>query len=145
LLTGVIAHQYFQNNGRNSTGVLRPLAIYNADRNDSSKWGAFWTDFTSAVNRRDRATLMTMMTSNFEWAGQGNIGPIQAISILDDEMVTWQNILKSVNGGVINCEFEDSTCWNFTGRKAKRTRTSKRLIFELGDDGQWRWVRLIED
>lgn len=111
----------------------------------SEDWDSFWNLFRAAVRKRDRIALRQLMSTNFEWAGDGNVNAGEAITYIDQGVVSWQNILKSVNSGVINCKSKDSSCWNFSGRQAKRTIKPNWLVFEIGADGRWRWVRLVGD
>jgi hypothetical protein len=108
-------------------------------------WQQFYTAFRTAVRKRDRITLKQLMSTNFEWAADGNVNAAEAINYIDQGLVSWQKILKSANGGVINCKSKDSSCWNFSGAQAKRTIKPNWLVFELGSDGRWRWVRLVGD
>jgi hypothetical protein len=112
---------------------------------EQGDWATFWPAFRSAVQRRDRAALKSMMTSSFEWAGDGQVSSTEAIRNLDQGIVSWQSLLNSVNNGVTDCKSKDSSCWNFNGRRAKRTIKSNWLVFELGADGRWKWVRLVGD
>jgi hypothetical protein len=108
-------------------------------------WQSFWIEFHAAVRKRDRIALRQLMSTSFEWAGDGNVSAGEAINNLDRGVVSWQSILKSVNNGVINCKSKDSSCWNFSGRQAKRTIKHNWLVFELEAGGRWRWVRLVGD
>jgi hypothetical protein len=115
--------------------------ISSSDKN----WPSFYSAFRLAIRKRDRAALRSLMTADFEWAADGHVGPTQAISFIDQGLVTWRKLAQSVNGKVIGCKFKDSSCWNFTGKVAKRTVGPEWLVFELEPDGQWRWARLVGD
>ncbi|MGH9841380.1 MAG: hypothetical protein ACREEM_21715, partial [Blastocatellia bacterium] len=109
------------------------------------EWATFLSAFQNAVRKRDRFALRTLMSDSFEWAGDGKVSSADAINYIDQGIVSWQNILKSINGGVINCKYKDSSCWNFSGRQAKRTTKPNWLVFELGSDSRWKWARLVGD
>lgn len=111
----------------------------------TQSWQQFISVFLAAARARDRQVLRTMMTRDFEWAGDGKVGPDEALSNLDQGHVTWKKFIQSVNGRVVTCKLNDSSCWNFTGRPAKRTTGPEWLVFELGTDGRLRWARLVGD
>jgi hypothetical protein len=111
----------------------------------TQSWQQFISVFRAAARARDRQVLRTMMTRDFEWAGDGKVGPDEALSNLDQGLVTWKKFIQSVNGRVVTCKLNDSSCWNFNGRQAKRTTGPEWLVFELGADGRWRWARLVGD
>lgn len=108
-------------------------------------WQQFIAVFRAAARVRDRQVLRSMMSRDFEWAGDGRVGPDEALSNLDRGYVTWQKFIKSVNGRFVTCKMKDSSCWNFSGRQAKRTVGPEWLVFELGSDGLWKWARLVGD
>lgn len=111
----------------------------------TQSWQQFFSVFRAAARARDRQVLRSMMARDFEWAGDGKVGPDQALANLDQGLVTWKKFIQSVNGRVVTCKLNDSSCWNFTGRSAKRTTGPEWLVFELGSDGRWRWARLVGD
>lgn len=108
-------------------------------------WQSFWTEFRAAVRKRDRIALRQLMTADFEWAGDGRVSAGEAITYLDQGIVSWKSISRSVGGRVVDCKFKDSSCWNVSGRQAKRTAGPERLVFELVANGRWKWVRLVGD
>src|SRR5215217_4567679 len=79
----------------------------------TQSWQQFISVFRAAARARDRQVLRTMMTRDFEWAGDGKVGPDEALSNLDQGLVTWKKFIQSVNGRVVTCKLNDSSCWNF--------------------------------
>ncbi|MBI1760534.1 MAG: hypothetical protein HYR56_03770 [Acidobacteria bacterium] len=112
---------------------------------EQGDWATFWPAFRAALQQRDRAAIRSMISAGFEWAGDGQVNSAQVIRNMDTGLVPWQRILKSVTGGVVNCRPKDSSCWNFSGRQAKRTIKPETLVFELGTDARWKWARLVGD
>lgn len=129
---------------KGSGAGAKPTANANA-KPEQGDWATFWPTFRGAVQKRDRAMLRSMMSASFEWAGDGQVSSVQAIKNIDQGLVSWQRLLISVNSGVVNCKPKDGSCWNFSGRQAKRTIKANCLVFEQGVDGHWKWVRLIGD
>jgi hypothetical protein len=112
----------------------------NAAANKS--WLTFWSQFSAAMNKRDKPTLTGLMSSDFEWALDGRTSPDEVFQIMN-KYKYWKPFQRSIAKGVKTCGYAAPDCFNTTNT-ARRTKSPNWLLFEFRN-GRWQWTRLIGD
>jgi hypothetical protein len=90
-------------------------------------WQSFWRQFSTAVNKKDRAALRRMMSSDF-YSGGGEATAAEWIRYMDEHKL-WRQHQQSVALGTKPYKME--------GNPGRVTRNDH-LIFEF-KGGRWRW------
>ena len=108
----------------------------------NKSWPTFWSQFSSAMNKKDKQTLTGLMSSDFEWAGDGRTSPDEVLQIMT-RYKYWRPFQRSIAKGVKTCGYAAPDCFNTTN-PARRTKSPNWLLFEFRN-GRWQWTRLIGD
>jgi hypothetical protein len=109
------------------TGNARPEQV---------DWATFWSEFRSAVQKRDRKALALLMTNPFEAVSAGLYTPAQWLKELDSSG-GWKGMEISIKAGI-------KPNGSRKGLPSKISRNNY-LIFALGKDGKWRWTAVGGD
>lgn len=108
-------------------------------KTDENGFQAFFKEFCSAVRKRDRAALELLMSPTFEFTG--GYGAYVKPSVVFDsfnDIVGWKDLEKSVATGTK--PYKDSSPQTVT----RVTNSNDNMVlFELGSDGKWRWLRFL--
>ena len=107
-----------------------------ATQNAANKsWSAFWAQFSSAVNKKSRASVKNLMASESEFSpGGGNTGRDDWLDMLSDSNM-WKDVQRSVRKGVMN--------YAQNGKSGRITR-DRNLIFQF-IHSHWRFVGIMGD
>lgn len=97
--------------------------------NANARWSAFWTRFSSAVNKKDRKKVVTLASSNFFTAGGDTIHTFL-------EGVNWSELRASVRKGTMPHRSNDETIMRIT--------RDKDLMFEYRN-GKWKFWGQFEN
>lgn len=97
-------------------------------------WKAFWSAFRTAVLKRDRVALKTMMTNPFDSGGGGPYTPDEWLKFIDNDL-NWQGMRESVASGT-----KVLSGYGRAGGRSARITNNNYLVFVRGKDGQWRWA-----
>ena len=103
-------------------------------------WPGFWRQFTMAINKKDHASLLRMMPSDF-FDGGGGLTPKEWLSFIDENerSGSWRDLRRSVaRGAKIN------RTWSAKGVPTKVTR-DKAYYFEFRKDGKWYFAGVVGD
>jgi len=102
-------------------------------------WPTFWRQFTSAIDKRDHAALLRMMSSDF-FDGGGGLTPRKWLQFIDENerKGSWRDLQRSVAGGGINRD------WGSKGVPTKVTRDNG-YYFEFRKDGKWYFAGVVGD
>lgn len=95
----------------------------------------FFKEFSSAARKRDRTTLELMMSPKFELPVE-IVPPSLAFNYLDRGYDGWKQVEKSVTTSTK--PYKDSSPQTIT-----RVTNDNLLLFGLGSDGKWRWLRFL--
>lgn len=103
-------------------------------------WPVFWRQFTTAVNKKDHASLLRMMPSDF-FDGGGGSTPTQWLQFMDEneKRGSWRDLRKSVAGGA-----KIRRSWSSKGVPTKVTRDNG-YYFEFRKDGKWYFAGVVGD
>jgi hypothetical protein len=103
-------------------------------------WASFWRQFTFAINKKDHASLLRVMPSNF-FDGGGGLTPKQWLKFIDENEAngSWRDLRKSVAGGV-----KSNGTWTAKGVPTKVTRDNA-YSFEFRKDGKWYFAGVVGD
>ena len=93
-------------------------------------WKPFWTKFSAAIAKKNRAVLKGMMKNPF-LCGDGVCTPNEALQDID-KLKKWRSIQKSVTSGTKSWE------------KYSRDTTDGYLSFRF-ENGRWLWIGFLED
>jgi hypothetical protein len=125
-----------------ATRVVRLPQRSVAPSTPANDWDSFWTTFRSAVKRRDRAALKTMMIRDFEWSF-GLYPPGDHRDTLFRSLDRYHNwtTLDQVLAKGVSTRFEN-------GKELRIARASGnfgawRAGFERDSDGRWRWIFFV--
>lgn len=99
-------------------------------------WQQFYTAFSAAVNKRDRAALKRMMARHFELHGGGVDGTSAEWIRTIDAQNGWRGLQQSVASGTKLLKLN---------RRPARVTNDDYAIFEFGVDGKWRWTGIMGD
>ena len=103
-------------------------------------WPSFWRQFTMAINKKDHASLLRVMPSDF-FDGGGGLTPKEWLSFIDENerSGSWRDLQRSVaRGAKIN------RTWSAKGVPSKVTR-DKAYYFEFRRDGKWYFAGVVGD
>ena len=103
-------------------------------------WPGFWRQFTVAINKKDHASLLRMMPSDFSDGG-GGLTPKEWLSFIDENerSGSWRDLQRSMaRGAKIN------RTWSAKGVPTKVTR-DKAYYFEFRKDGKWYFAGVVGD
>lgn len=104
-------------------------------KTDENGFQDFFSEFSSAVRKRDRVALKLMMSTKFELPVE-IVSPSMAFDYLDRHYDGWKQVEKSVATGTK--PYKDSSPQTVT-----RVTNDNLLLFGLGSDGKWRWLRFL--
>ena len=103
-------------------------------------WPGFWRQFTVAINKKDHASLLRVMPSDFSDGG-GGLTPKEWLSFIDENerSGSWRDLQRSMaRGAKIN------RTWSAKGVPTKVTR-DKAYYFEFRRDGKWYFAGVVGD
>ena len=103
-------------------------------------WPGFWRQFTTAINKKDTASLLRMMPSDF-FDGGGGLTPKEWLSSIDENerSGSWRDLRRSMaRGAKIN------RTWSAKGVPTKVTRDNA-YYFEFRKDGKWYFAGVVGD
>ena len=103
-------------------------------------WPTFWRQFTTAINKKDRAALLKMMPSDF-FDGGGGMTPKEWLQFMDENerQGSWRDLRRSVaRGARINRD------WSSKGVPTRVTRDNG-YYFEFRKDGKWYFAGVVGD
>lgn len=101
----------------------------------NKSWNSFWTQFTAAVNAKNKASVKRLMSSEKDFfSGGGGETRVEWLKFLDDSR-RWGSVQRSVAKGVVV---------HNDGRRLGRITKDQHLIFKyIG--GKWRFVGVMGD
>ena len=116
--------------------LLVPTAAFAETQAATKSWQAFWTQFSSAIEKKSPAALRRLAApkKNFSLNGGGNQTPAQWIAYIQKDNL-WGDYRKAVASGTkpYNC-----------GRGTCRVTNNNELLFQfLG--GRWQWIGVMGD
>lgn len=111
-----------------------------ADPAANRSWPGFWRQFTIAVNKKDKDSLLKVMPTDF-FDGGGGLTPVEWLRFMDENVRngSWRDLRRSVAGGtVLNKQ------WS---RKGVLTRVTKDngYYFEFRKDKKWYFAGVVGD
>lgn len=107
--------------------VAQPMAQKSQDQ----LWDDFWTQFSAAVNKRDKKSMIELSLKGPDFFDGGGGGTAeQWINTADNE--TWKYWQKAVTKGVKTYE------------KTQKITRNDYMIFEF-KDGKWVWTAVVGD
>lgn len=103
-------------------------------------WASFWSQFTAAVNKKDRVALRKMMPDNFA-DDSGGLNATEWLKFIDENerKGSWRDLQKSfARGTVVNKE------WKNKGVPSRITK-DKFYYFEFRKDNKWYFAGVVGD
>lgn len=103
-------------------------------------WAGFWSQFTAAVNKKDRAAVRKLMAANFA-DDSGGLNATEWLRYIDENERngSWRDLQKSfARGTVVNKE------WPSKGVPTRITK-DKHYYFEFRKDGKWYFAGVVGD
>lgn len=101
----------------------------------NKSWNAFWRQFSSAVNRKNKAAVKRLMASEKDFSsGGGGETRDEWLQMVDKEK-WWGLLQKSVRAGVKTYEYD--------GRPSRVTKDNRMIFVFIG--GRWRFVGPMGD
>jgi len=103
-------------------------------------WPTFWRQFTTAINKKDHASLLRLMPENFS-DDSGGLNGKEWLQYIDENerKGSWRDLQKSVaRGARTNKE------WSNKGVPTKVTRDNH-YYFEFRKDGKWYFAGVVGD
>lgn len=125
--------------------VSRPRAeLVGATSAADDTWISFWEAFRTAVRKRDRVALRSMMTEDFQFYADG-ASPDQAIKFFDtwDHGRDWIVLDKLVSKGTEpyrSPDPHDKGPSRIAPAGHSRNKAGRVVIFNFGNKGRWRWT-----
>lgn len=103
-------------------------------------WPGFWRQFTTAINKKDHASLLRMMPSDF-FDGGGGLTPKEWLSFIDENerSGSWRDLRRSMARGA-----KIKRTWSAKGVPTKVTRDNA-YYFEFRRDGKWYFAGVVGD
>lgn len=98
-------------------------------------WNAFWAKFTSAVNRKSRASVKSLMASEKDFFSGGGGESRDEWLTMVEEQKWWGLLQKSVRRGVKN--------YNYDGKPGRVTKNDHLIFAYIG--GRWRFTGPMGD
>ena len=103
-------------------------------------WASFWSQFTAAVNKKDRVALRKMMPDNFA-DDSGGLNATEWLKFIDENerKGSWRDLQRSfARGTVVNKE------WKNKGVPTRITK-DKFYYFEFRKDNKWYFAGVVGD
>ena len=137
-ITGIIAAEIRPSLQQSATPVSSVNPVPKPAGADES-WKEFYEAFSAVLNKRDRITLRTMLSSPFDSGGGGDYSPRDWIGLIDAEKL-WPQLQKSMGSGT-----KPYKEYSREIRKPSRVTNDNYLIFVFDADGKWRWKAVMGD
>jgi hypothetical protein len=134
--------------GDAAPSAVATVATTAASSPAAGDWDGFFTAFRGAVQRRDRAALQGMMSSQFEYANALAVPPKEVFSQLDfDGGTNWTILEKTLAQPVKPFKLAEATrplrSATHPAPCGEGCRYQSEVVFEQEPSGQWRWKAMF--
>lgn len=111
------------------------FAFAQAKNNADKSWQPFWTEFSAAVNKKNKAGVKKLMSQEKDFfSGGGGETRDEWLQMIDEQR-WWGRLQKSVRLG--------TKPYNYDGRPSRITKDNHLIFVYIGR--QWRFVGLMGD
>lgn len=124
--------------------LLSPAAFGQTSRASSSdasqSWSSFWRSITTAINKKDRNSLLKVMPKDF-FSGGGGQSPKEWLDYIDEneKRGSWRDLRRSFTKGTrVHKE------WSADGTLTRVT-TDNGYYFEFRKDNKWYFAGVVGD
>lgn len=116
--------------------LLVPSAAFAQTSAAANKsWNTFWTQFSSAVNKKNKAAVKRLMASENDFFSGGGVENRDGWLQLVEKEKWWGNLQRAVKGGTKSSPYD--------GKPGKVTKDNSLVFAFIG--GKWRFMGPMGD
>jgi len=115
--------------------MLIPASAFAQKSAADKSWNTFWTQFTSAVNKKSKPAVKRLMASEKDFSSGGGMEDRDGWLQLVDKQRWWDDLQRDVKSG--------TKSYDYDGKPGRVTRNNTLIFAFIG--GRWRFMGPMGD